>query len=121
MEEDRKGNNGNQQGNNGEGPKEIMGISKETTEEGPKEIMGTSKETTEEYPKEIIGINKVTMVGDLKGNNGNQQGDNGRGSQKENVETSKEIMVGDLNKRIEATSKGMKRRINRNIEVGDSF
>ena len=49
--------------------------------------MEISKEnTTEEYPKEIMGINKVTMVGDLnKENSGNQQGDNGRGSQKENV------------------------------------
>ena len=56
--------------------------------------------------KEIMGISKVTMEEDPK---------------KKMLETSKETMVGDLNKRIEATSKGMKRRINRNIGVGDSF
>ncbi len=45
-----------------------MGIRKETMEEGPKEIMGTSKGTTEEGSQ---------------GNNGNQEGNNGRGIARE--------------------------------------
>ncbi len=75
--------------------------------------------------------------GSQQGNNENEQGNNGRGSQQGNnemskvtmeedprkrmLETGKGTMVGGLNKRIEGTSKGMKRRINRNMEVGDSF
>ena len=47
--------------------------------------------------KEITGISKGTMEEDPEENDGNEQGNNGRG----------------LNKKIEATSKGMKRRINR--------
>ena len=45
-----------------------------------------------------MGISKGTMEEDPR---------------KKMVETSKGIMVGGLNKKIEATSKGMKRRINR--------
>ncbi|MCC2485292.1 hypothetical protein LKM01_26270, partial [Bacillus pacificus] len=46
------------------GPKEIMGIRKETTEEDRKGIMGIRKETMEEGPKEIMGIRKETTEED---------------------------------------------------------
>ena len=51
----------------------------------------------EEINKEIMGISKEQWKRSQKENDGNEQG----------------TMVGGLNKKIEATSKGMKRRINR--------
>ena len=57
-EEDRKGNNGNQEGNNGRGIAREYWAPTKNNGRGSQGNNGTSKRTTEEDRKGIMGISK---------------------------------------------------------------